>query len=276
MVRLGAPLKGYDSPETWIATLQEAGYRAAYCPVAIGTDSTTVQAYAQAAKDADIVIAEVGAWSNPLSPDEATRQEAMEKCRNALALADEIGANCCVNISGSLGEQWDGPHPDNMTPDTFDLIVETTRSIIDAVKPTRTIYSLEPMPFLYPDSVDSYVALVKAIDREACGFHFDPVNLISSPQLYYNNTAFLQDAFAKIGEHIVSCHAKDIILRPTLTVHLDEVVPGEGNLDYKTFLRLAHQCNVDMPIMLEHLPDENYPQAAAFVKETATALNIPF
>jgi hypothetical protein len=31
-----------------------------------------------------------------------------------LALADEIGSLCCVNISGSRGSQWDGPHPDNL------------------------------------------------------------------------------------------------------------------------------------------------------------------
>ena len=65
-----------------------------------------VQAYAAAAKAADIVIAEVGTWSNPLSPDEAKRKAALEKCKKGLALADEIGARCCVNITGSLGLKW--------------------------------------------------------------------------------------------------------------------------------------------------------------------------
>ena len=118
-------------------------------------------------KKADIVIAEVGAWSNPISIDDTEREAALEKCRIQLALADRIGANCCVNISGSRGPKWDGPHPDNLTDDTFDLIVESVRLIIDDVKPTRTFYALETMPWAYPEGPDSYLGLLKAIDREA-------------------------------------------------------------------------------------------------------------
>ena len=57
--------------------------------------------------------------------------------------------------------------------------------------------------------------------------HLDPVNMICSPQRYFNNAAFLRECFAKLGPYIKSCHAKDILLRDTLTVHLDEMRPGE-------------------------------------------------
>ena len=30
-------------------------------------------------------------------------------------------------------------------------------------------YALEAMPWMYPDSVDSYLSLIEAIDRKACG-----------------------------------------------------------------------------------------------------------
>ena len=72
-------------------------------------------------------------------------------------MADEIGARCCVNIAGSRGAKWDGPHPADLTPETFDLIVQSVREIIDAVKPTRAFYTLETMPWMYPDSADSYL-----------------------------------------------------------------------------------------------------------------------
>jgi hypothetical protein len=61
-----------------------------------------------------------------------------------------------VNIAGARGEKWDGPYADNFSQDIFDLIVETVRGIIDAVKPTRTFYTLEPMPYIFPDSADGY------------------------------------------------------------------------------------------------------------------------
>ncbi len=273
-MRLGGPVDGYNSPEEWITLLQAAGYRAAYCPVSAEADSTTIQAYAHAAQAAGIVIAEVGAWSNPLSPDNTVRKAAIEKCQTQLSLADEIGARCCVNIAGSRGEVWDGPHDDNLTAATFDLIVETVRQIIDAVNPRRAFYTLEPMPYMYPDSVDSYLALITAIARPQCAAHFDPVNIINSPQIYYNNGALLEDAFKRLGPYIKSCHAKDITLQSRLTVHLEEAIPGRGHLDYKTFLTLAHQLDPDMPIMLEHLPHADYPEAAAYVRGVAQSLNI--
>jgi hypothetical protein len=125
----------------------------------------------------------------PTQPADHTRQEAVAYCQEQLALADDVGAVCCVNIAGSRGDLWDGPHADNLTPDTFDLIVETVRQIMDAVKPQRTFYTLETMPWLYPDSADSYLALLKAIDRPRFAVHFDPVNLICSPQRYFGNAA---------------------------------------------------------------------------------------
>ena len=146
-MRLGAPLpQTTTDPDEWIAALQARGYRAAYCPLNGKEDQATIRAFERAAERAGIVIAETGAWSNPLSPDEAIRQAALEKCRTMLALADEVGARCCVNIAGSCGAKWDGPHPTDLTPETFDLIVDTTRAIIDAVHPVRTYYTLEPMP----------------------------------------------------------------------------------------------------------------------------------
>lgn len=270
-MRLGGPLFGdFPDPDRWVATLRDNGYTAAYCPVKDDASQDEIRAYAEAAEKADIVIAEVGAWSNPMSPDEPTRRAALDKCRTALALADRIGARCCVNIAGSCGRQWDGPHPDNLTQATFDRIVETTRGIIDAVKPTRTFYTLETMPWMYPDSAESYLHLIKAIDRKQFAVHLDPVNLVCSPQSYYGNAALLRECFTTLGPYIKSCHAKDISLSGKLTVHLDEVRPGMGGLDYRTFLREMDNIDPDTPLMLEHMAtEEDYRTAAAHIRSVA-------
>ena len=267
-MRLGGPIFGdVSTPERWVDAVRSRGYRAAYCPLDAAADDALVRAYADATRDADIVIAEVGAWSNPISPNDETRRAAIALCQKQLNLAERIGARCCVNIAGSRGAQWDGPHPDNLTPATFDLIVETVREIIDAVRPTRTFYTLETMPWAFPDGPDSYLDLIRAIDRPAFGVHFDPVNLISSPQRYFHNGAFLRECFAKLGPWIKSCHAKDILLAPRLTVHLDEVRPGLGGLDYTTFLTELHRLDPEIPLLLEHLPAAGeYDLAADYIR----------
>ena len=277
-MRLGAPVfVDVMTPDHWIAALKREHYGAAYCPVAADADAATIRAYAKAAEKADIVIAEVGAWSNPLSADEATRAAALEKCQMQLNLADEIGARCCVNIAGSRGEPWDGPHPANLTPETFDSIVETVRAIIDAVKPHRTYYTLEPMPWMYPDTVANYLRLIAAIDRPHFGVHVDMVNVINSPQRYFDNAAIIREWFAKLGPHIKSCHAKDTLLATKLTTHLDEVRPGLGYLDYGTLLRELSKLDPDTPLMIEHLhAEEDYRLSAEYIRGVATEAGLAF
>ena len=275
-MRLGGPVFGdIVTPQKWIAAVQAAGYRAAYCPVKNDTDNTVIATYAQAARESDIVIAEVGAWSNPLSKDAQIRHEAREFCKRQLELADKIGAVCCVNIAGSLGEKWDGPCAEDLTAEAFDLIVESVQEIVDSVQPQRTVYTLETMPWMYPDSPQSYLELMEVIDRKNVAVHLDPVNLINCPARYFGNAEFLRECFALLGSQIVGVHAKDILLRDNLTVHLDEVRPGLGSLDYGVFLTEMAKLPSDTPFMLEHLPNEDeYAQAAASVRSVATALGI--
>lgn len=276
-VRLGGPVfEKYNSPEEWVIALKKLGYRAAYCPVSPGADHTQIKAYQSAAAKNDIVISEVGAWCNPISPDQETAKKAIQKCIDSLALADEIGASCCVNVSGSRNpKQWAGPHKDNLTDATFDLIVETSRKIIDAVKPRHTFFTLECMPWAYPDSVESYLRLIKAIDREQFGVHLDPMNLIASPQIYYRNGEMIRDCFRKLGSQIKSCHAKDITLREDNAVpQFDEIVAGKGNLDYSVFLTELSKLK-EVPLMMEHLNTaEEYAQAAAYIRSVGKNVNV--
>ena len=264
-MRLGGPIgDAWNSPESWVATVRAHGYSAAYCPLTEKADAATIAAYAAAAAAADIVIAEVGAWSNPISPDPATRSAAITYCQERLALAEAIGARCCVNIAGSRGPSRSGPNAANLTADTFALIVDTVRTIIDAVNPTRSVYTLEAMPWVFPDSPDTYLALIDAIDRPGCAAHFDPVNWVVSPRTFHDTATLIRESVAKLGPTIRSCHAKDIaLLDGRAAVQFDEVRPGLGGLDYRVFLRELDALDPDLPVMLEHLPSlDEYAIAA--------------
>lgn len=267
--------KKWDSPEQWAHLALEAGYSAVYFPVDHTADVALIDAYAAAAKAADLTIAEVGAWCNLLDPDAKKRRENLERNVRQLELAEYVGARCCVNIAGSYSTQWDGPHRDNMTQRGFDDIVRNTQMIIDRVRPARTAYTLEPMPWMYPDSADSCLALLRAVDRKGFGVHVDMVNVISSPQLYYRNAEVIREWFDKLGPHIRCCHAKDIRIGGKLTVHLDECRPGTGELDYRTYLACASKLDGDVCIMLEHMTEESdYAEATKYIKGLAREMGL--
>ncbi|MDX2429901.1 MAG: TIM barrel protein [Bacteroides sp.] len=276
-VRLGGPVfEPYDDPDTWVASLKGLGFRAAYCPVKAGEDESIIRAYEKAARENDIVIAEVGAWSNTIASDPDEAKAALEKCIAGLELADQINSRCCVNVSGSKNsEYWAGPHKDNLTQETFDQVVEVTRKIIDAVKPTRTFFALEAMPWAFPDSTETYLQLLKAIDRKQFGVHLDPVNMITSVRDYYGNGALIKEMFAKLGPHIRSCHAKDITLREDNYIpQLDELRPGLGTLDYSIYLRELSKLD-EVPLMMEHLKTaEEYKLAADYIRSVGKSISL--
>lgn len=258
MIRLGAPVSGAgDDPEALAREHVRRGYRAAYCPAVAIEDRDRIAAIRRAFAAGDVTIAEVGAWRNLVPPEPEKRRANQEYVRGQLALADEVGARCCVDFLGTAapGSEY-GPHPANLSAAGFDLAVETVRAVIDGVKPRRARFCLEMMQWVLPDSVDSYLALIRAVDRPAFAAHLDPVNLVVSPRMYFDTGSLLRDCFARLGPWVVSCHAKDIVLQGRLAMHLDEVAPGLGAMDYPTYLAELNRLPDTPPLLLEHLASQ--------------------
>jgi len=281
-IRLGGPLVGqrFKDPEEWALAHKKLGYAAAYCPPLKLDDRQRIADVARAFAKHDVMLAEVGRWCNLLDADPAKRAANLQTVTDGLALAEAVGALNCVDIAGSFNPTvWFGPHPDNLSPRFFDAIVENARKIIDAVKPRRAKFSYEMMGWALPDSAASYLRLIKAVDRPAFGVHLDPCNVISSPERYYNTTAVLNEIFDTLGPWIVSCHAKDIAWsNPVeMQIHILEVLPGTGVLDYATYLKRLAALPGDVPLMQEHLKTaEEYATAKQYIKDTGGKAGVHF
>ena len=267
----GSVMKPYNSPSEWLAHVKEYGYSAVIFPVDSTAPKQVWKDYMQCAKDNDLLIGEVGIWRNVMARDEKERQAALDYSYRQMELAEEVGANCCVNISGSVGTLWDGYHPGNATREVYDTIVETSQKIIDAVKPTRTSYSLEPMPWMCPESPEEYLQLIKDVDRPGFKAHLDYCNMINGLDRYRKSSEFIQHCFSLLKDHIVSIHAKDVLLRDgALPIVIEEIQPGQGGIDLALVCAEAEKLDVDIPVFVEHLPThETYMAAAATMREAA-------
>ncbi|MBM3752773.1 MAG: sugar phosphate isomerase/epimerase [Acidobacteria bacterium] len=278
-VRLGGPifLKS-DDPAALAREHKRLGYAAAYCPAADVKNTPRVNAIEAAFKAENVVIAEVGAWKNLLDPDAAKRKENFDYVVSRMALAEAVGARCCVDIAGSFNDKvWYGPHKDNFTPRFFDATVENARKIIDAVKPRRAKFAFEIMGWCMPETADRYVQLIKAIDRPAFAAHVDVCNAINSPEKFYSNAAVTDEIFRKLGKWIVSCHAKDLQWIPEMNVHFVEVIPGRGEIDYRPYLRGIAGLGYEAPLMLEHLKTaEEYNEGAAYIRKIGAQAGVSF
>ncbi len=276
-VRLGAPifLKS-DDPVALAREHRRLFYSAAYCPDTNIGDTDKIKAIESAFANEDVIIAEVGAWKNMLDPDGGKRRANLGYVTERCALADAVGARCCVDIAGSYSPtEWYGPNRKNLSKEFFDATVENCRHVIDTVKPTRTKFTIEMMGWNLPDGPDSYVDLIRAVDRPAFGVHLDVCNGVNCPERFYNNSDFIGECFRKLGKWIVSCHAKDLQWITELNIHFQEVVPGRGQMDYRRYLTELDRLGADVPLMIEHLKTpEEYTEAATYIRSVASAAGV--
>jgi sugar phosphate isomerase/epimerase len=249
------------------------GFTAAYAPKVDLKDTARIRAVCEAFAKEGVMIAEVGFWDNLVDTDPATRAVNRKCMVEALALAEELGARCAVNIFGSYchGNGNSQHVPKNFSEEAFDEAVEIARGFIDEVKPKRAFFTYEIFPFSVVDSPAEIARLIEAVDRRQFGVHLDLVNLINSPRAYWSSGVIMEDCVKLFGDRIVAAHAKDISMRePAISVILEEVVAGEGRLDIAAFLRGLHKLPQEIPLMMEHLNSEaQYDCAAAHYRKVA-------
>jgi sugar phosphate isomerase/epimerase len=155
--------------------------------------------------------------------------------------------------------------------------VENCRHVIDQVNPKRAKFTIEMMAWSLPDGPDAYLKLVQAVDRKALGVHLDPCNAINCASRYYHNAEVISECVLKLGPLIVSCHAKDLRMQNESNVHLEEVVPGRGSVDYRTYLRELAALGREIPLMLEHLKTaEEYAEGAQHIRRIGGEAGVAF
>lgn len=274
-MRFGAHVFGYTDAESWARKHVEHGYGATYFPLSYRDAPEKIDAYVDAARRHNLVIAEIGIWNNQLDRDPVKREQYFHDAVEQFKLADRIGARCCVNIAGSLADTWDGPHPDNLTDENFNVIVRNIQAIIDAAKPKNCYYTLEPMPWMFPRNVEDMWRLIKAVDRDAFAVHADMCNMVNSFDLVYHTGDLVRSFFSEFGKLIRAVHAKDTVLGKHLTLHISEAIPGDGVFDYDALLTECNKLDPDLPVMAEHLEtEEQYLRATSHFQKKAAELGI--
>jgi sugar phosphate isomerase/epimerase len=278
-MRLGAPVF-FDSedPGELAREHRRLGYRAAFVPQVELKDKDRIKTIIREFASQDVALAEVGVWVNMLDPDPEKRRKNRDCVQEGLALAEELGARCCVAIAGSYHPTiWYGPHPKNITQECMDATVENCRTLIDAVKPSRAKFSIEMVPFNFPSGPDEYLKLVKAVDRESFAVHLDVANTINNPERMYHNDAIIRECFQKLAPWIVSCHAKDLDWEDYVQMCLREVIPGRGQIDYRTYLNELSKLPSDVPLLMEHFTTtEEFQEGRRYIEGVARELGLSF
>lgn len=255
-----------ESADKWAKAQTELGCKSVVFPLNCDAPDALVDEYVNAAKEHDLMIAEVGIWRNAIALDEAERKANLDYSIRQLALADRIGARCCVNVSGSMGPRWDGGYKENFSREAWIKTVKMAQTVIDEVKPQNTYFTLEPMMWMIPNGPKEYLHLIQDVARDRFAVHMDIINMICTPDRYFFNEEFTEEAFLMLGDKIKSCHLKDIRLLEDFTFQLKECACGEGIYNIEKYVELANKMDPDMPMIIEHLhSNDDYYKSVEYV-----------
>ena len=254
------------------------GYRAAYTPRVALDDTDRIKAIREAFKAEDVMLAEVGYWENIMDTDPGERARHRQAVVDALALAEEVGARCAVDIFGSYcnGNGNSIHTARNFSAEAFEDAVDMARYFIDTVKPKRAFFCYEIFPFSVVDSPEALEKLIWAVDRKQFGVHLDLANLINCPRAYWTSAEIARECVRRFGNRIVAAHVKDIkMLEPSISVTLKEVVAGEGVVDFGAFAKALNDLPQEIPFMMEHLAnDAEYDRAALHIRKCASEAGV--
>ncbi len=216
-------------------------------------------AFGERARELGLVIGEAGFWENMMTDDTERQAERVRIVRAMLSKADIMGCKCVVTSVGSKGpaDAWNEPHPYMFTEACKAELRELVLRLLDGLELRTTKYCLEAWCHSFFYSLDEIKDFVEYVDHPNFGVHLDQMNLVTH-EYFYRTTELIDRTFDLLAGYVTSLHMKDIQWDfRHMFLKWDEVLIGDGVLDYDTYLRrIAQDLPDDVPCYCEHLPSE--------------------
>lgn len=208
-------------------------------------------------------------------PDPAVRARVTAKIDAGTRIAAQLSAQTFLLRPGSRSPagSWT-PHRDNHSPESRDLLIETLKPIARTAEREGAILAMETHVVSIMDPPEKCRYIVEAVGSPNLRLIMDAVNHFPSIQDVYHSRAFLDRIFDAMGTLAPVAHLKDLKVSPGLVVHIDQAVPGEGELDVGHMLARFHALFPDGYGLLEHLPREKVPVAAANIRRIAAGSGV--
>lgn len=228
-----------------------------------------------AAAGMDIVQFGIGFADCLFAPEKSARDEVVGVIGRGVEVAAELGAHVCLIRTGSLSPRGSYfPAAENHSPEAWQRLVETVRRVADKAEAVGQTVVIETHLLTILDSPEANQRVISEVGSPRMKVVMDFVNHFPTVQHVFHSTQRLNHIFDIMGPISGVAHCKDIRFGNGLVLHIDEAIPGEGLLDLPTALRRWQALDPNGYMLLEHLPNEDYPLAAANTQRIAAAAGV--
>lgn len=229
-------------------------------------------------RDVDMDLAQFAvSYSECLfDPDAVVRDRVVKLIGQGLEVGGALDAHFVLIRPGSLNPDGSyAPDPANHTPQARERLVDTLGRVAARAESEGVTIVIETHLLTIMDSPESNRDILAAVGSDRLTVVMDYVNHFQTMHQVFNSADRLNHIYDIMGPISGVGHCKDMVVDSGLTLHLNERMPGQGQLDMVTALKRWHQQFPEGYMLLEHLANEQYPEAAANVHAILDEAGIP-
>ena len=208
-------------------------------------------------------------------PEASVRDRVVRTIHRGLEVGSALRAHNVLIRTGSLnpGGSYD-PAPENHEPGRLEVLIDTLSRVADKAEEEGMNVVVETHALTIMGSPEINRQVVDAVGSERLRVVMDFVNHFQSLAQVYDSTERLNRIFDFMGPISTVAHIKDISVEPGFVIHMNEEVPGAGELDLVTAVRRWEALHPDGYMLVEHLPEDKIPTAVANVRRIAAEAGV--
>lgn len=227
-------------------------------------EPTLCDRIAAACSGRGLTISAISGTFNMIHPDPARRREGLARLDVLAGACRRLGTATITLCTGTRhpDDMWRW-HPANIEEDAWrDLVVSMTRAL-EIAEQHDVALAFEPEVANVVHSASGAQRLYGMLGgpHPRLKVVIDPANLFHAGDLP-RMAEVLDDAFERLGPHIVLAHAKDLDRDGAA----GDVPAGRGCLEYARYVAGLRRVGYDGPLILHGLDEEDVEASVAFLR----------
>lgn len=217
-------------------------------------------------QNAGIRIIGLAGYRNLVALDPETREKNLAYLERCLELAPQFGTAVVATETGTRHPDSDWTDsPENSSPEAWEMLEDAIGRLLDAAARAGSVLALEAYVNNVLARTDQLDALFRTFPTPRLQLMLDPYNYISR-DLVPVADVFCERFVERYADRFVIAHLKDVAAQGAggSGDRADLVGTPEyctGIFPQQPYMRFLRDRRPDLPIIFEHLPDENFPAA---------------
>lgn len=233
----------------------------------------------------DLPIACISGYTNLIHPDPEKRVHALNRLKQIIRHARDLGSPFVISETGTFNPESDWMHhAKNKTEEGYAECRDVIYELVELAREHGTTFLIEPYVNNVIGSVEATLRLLADINDPHLGLLMDPTNYFDERNIDEMDKV-LHSIFNALSHKIKIAHAKDVkrsaaggaVRMANIDAseahslrgvgEIDLPAPGLGALNYDLYLNRLSNDHPNIPIIIEHLEEDDVARAKRFVDD---------